>query len=197
LEESKKIVEDILAEAERRAGEIIGSAKREADSIVQAAQISGREEKENLLSVAKVKAQQRFKEKMMAAKLESKRHFLLKREELLQRVFDEVRKRLEEFAESGDYASWMEKELEAAVAELDTRELEVEVRKEDLKLLEKLRQSFKKKGVEIKIGSPIVCLGGFRAKTLDGKMAIDLTFERKLERLGDEAKTRIARVLFE
>jgi V/A-type H+-transporting ATPase subunit E len=197
LEESKRIIEDILVEAEKKARGILESAKKEAEGILQAAEISGREEKENILSAAKVEAQQRFKEKVMAARLENRHRFLLRREELLQRVFQEVKGKLEEFSKSKDYANWMEKELEKVIKELGGYEFEIEARKEDFKLLERIRENFRKKGIEIRIGSPIVCIGGFRVKTSDGRMVVDSTFERKLERVGEEARVRVAKVLFE
>lgn len=195
MEESKRITEDILAEAQKKAKEILDAAKKEAESILQAAEISGREEKENLVSAGKAKGQRLFREKVMAARLESRRQLLLRREELLLSVFQEAKKELEKFVASKNYVNWMEKELEKAGEELG-KQLEVEVRKEDMRILEELRKTLEKKGIEVRIGSAINCLGGFRARTPDGKMMMDCTFERKLERVGEEARLRIAKVLF-
>jgi len=195
LEESKRIVEVILAEAERKAGEILESARREAESLLQGARISGAEEKENILRQGRIKAQELFRERLMAARLENRRRFLLKREELLLRVWEEVRRRLKDFAGSREYADWMERELERAGAELGA-ELEVEVREEDLGLLERLRENLRRKGLKIRVGAPTHCSGGFRARTPDGKLLVDQTFERRLERLGEETRAKIAKAMF-
>ena len=188
-------MEVILAEAERKAEEILESARKEEESLLQGAKISGREEKENILSQGRARAQEVFRERLMAARLESRRRLLLKREEILLQVWEEARRRLKDFAGSKEYADWMERELERAGAELGA-ELEVEVREEDLRLLERLRENLRRKGLKIRAGSPIRCMGGFRARTPDGKLLVDQTFERRLERLGEETRAKIARILF-
>lgn len=195
MEGSKRIVEDILAEARKREREILESAEKETQTILQAAEISGREEGENLLKQGRKRAEEVYREGVMAGRLESRRHVLERRERLLREVFQEARKKLQEFTASKGYAEWMQERIEEAASVLG-RELLIEAREEDLGLLDRLRPRLRERGVEIKVGSPIRCLGGFRASSPDRRMQLDQTLDGRLERLGEEARIKVARVLF-
>jgi len=195
LEGTKRIVEDILLEARRKEREIIESAQKEAQTMLQAAEISGREERENLLAGGRKRGQELYRERVMAARLEARKHVLERRERQLQGVFEEARRRLQEFSASKEYAEWMGKKIEEVAGTLGS-EIVIEAREEDLKLLERLRPRLRERGIEVKIGPPLKCLGGFRASTPDGRLQLDQTLDGRLERLGEETRIRVARVLF-
>lgn len=195
MERTKVIVEDILLEAKKKAQEIVERARKEADVILQSAEVSGREEAEAKIRETKQRAEQLRRERLMREKLETRKKVLEKRENILNSILEEAKKELMEFSRSKQYQKWIEKEIEAVAEELGG-EFVVDVREEDRGLLERLLPKLRGRGMSVQLGSTIRCLGGFVARTKDGREMIDCTFDARISRAWDDLRIKVAQILF-
>ena len=188
-EDSEVEAQEILRDAQAKADEIIAQAKAEAKSVEDEIIQKGRHDAELI--------NQRI---IANAKLRAKKHGLDVKEKIIQNAFDEAEKRLEKITLSKEYQNILKSIIAEGVESIGGDDVEVVVRKEDVKLVNKafLKELRKKLGVNITLSEDsIKSLGGAIIRTRDGTIVVNNTFETRMRRMRDELRSKVAKILFE
>jgi len=194
----EKIKERILADAEQKAAEIIADAKKQAEEIISKAKAEAVRRSEEIHKQSENEANQRKRIVNSMTELEIRKNVLATKQEVIEKVFDEVLNRLN--ALKG-------KELEEILfpmlmASVESGDEEVIVSEQDMskissEFIEKVNAALKKKGKkgELKLTSgKIHSTGGF---ILKGKgVEINNSFEALLRMKRDEIESIVAESLF-
>ncbi|MEG2750519.1 MAG: V-type ATP synthase subunit E family protein [Anaerorhabdus sp.] len=109
-------------------------------------------------------------------KLKTKRDLLQLRQQVVDKLFDEVKSKLEAFVSSKDYKSFLEKKLNK-IENINESGI-FEVRSQDVVLMEVL---LKEKGCTCKVQETFIQLGGFRYVDLEHGFEIDNTLDFSLQ----------------
>ncbi|MDP6459488.1 MAG: V-type ATP synthase subunit E family protein [Candidatus Hydrothermarchaeota archaeon] len=188
-EDSEVEAQEILRDFQAKADEIIAKTKAQAKSIEDEIIQKGRHDAELI--------NQRI---IANAKLQAKKHGLDVKEEIIQNAFDEAEKRLEKITLSKEYQNILKSIIAEGVESIGGDDVEVVVRKEDVKLVNKafLKELRKKLGVNITLSEDsIKSLGGAIIRTRDGTIVVNNTFETRMRRMRDELRSKVAKILFE
>lgn len=196
------IAEDILKEAKEKAARIIRNAKKEAQTLLDAAHFGAREEDEREVQEAKVHGKNIYEEVLAGGRMKARREILQKREELINDVFKKADESLRKYASSEKYEGDLPRIAVSACRKLGSDKIVIQANRRDLKLLEKnkdqiARELSGEKGVSISFGTPIQTIGGVKVSALDEKIEIDETFENKTRRVFETLRVKVAKVLFE
>lgn len=129
---------------------------------------------------------------------------LSKKEQIINNVLDEVKRRLKILTQSKEYISILEKLILEAGIILGGGELEVQLNAHDSKLplnFDRIAAEVSKKtGVETKLKlseEKIEAIGGAIVKANNGKIIMDNTFDDIINRQERIFRLKIAKVLFE
>jgi V/A-type H+-transporting ATPase subunit E len=196
------IAEDILKEAKEKTAKIIRDAKKEAQTLLDAAHFSAREEEEREVREARVHGKNIYEEVLAGGRMKAKREILQKREELINDVFKKAEESLRRYASSEKYEKDLPRIAVSACRKLGSDRIIIQANRRDLKLLEKNRDQIARelsgeKGVSISFGTPIQTIGGVKASAPDEKIEIDETFENRTRRAFETLRVKVAKVLFE
>lgn len=196
------IAEDILKEAKERAARIVRDAKKEAHTILDAANLSAREEEEREVKEARARGGHIHEEMLAKGRMKAKREILQKREELINEVFKKMEKSLREYASSEKYERDLLRIAVSASKKLGFDKIVIQANRRDLKLLERnkdriARELDGEKSISISFGEPIQTIGGVKVGAPDGKIEIDETFEGRMRREFETLRVKVAKVLFE
>ncbi|MFW5895097.1 MAG: V-type ATP synthase subunit E [Bacillota bacterium] len=110
---------------------------------------------------------------------ENHRKLMDKRRGLLQEVFSEAEKKIQNFVESKDYRALMKKQVQKALDFLDAEDTVFVIKEDDETLRSVLKDDFEN-AYEIETDGDIR-FGGFKAKSQQKGLETDETFTRKLE----------------
>lgn len=176
-EKLRKFIEAVNSEAEARAAEILTEAEQEKKRIISAAEEKGRREAELYLDDKKSNAGRDFIREVSRAELEMKREVLLHRDELTNKLFAAVEKRLADYRKNSAYAEKLKEMLAAAQAEGD---VEIMLAPEDMKYADSLKKTLKTDKAVFKEDKNIK-LGGLAVYFREKGIVIDNTFDRALE----------------
>jgi len=185
----EKIISHIDADAEKEISEILRKAQAEADTITKTAQEKATRE---------------------SARINVRRKRMDAQEEAIAASFEEAKKALEELAEKGQRNSFMYKDIvfrliTSASEIVAGNKLELVFNQRDSKtfnkkMLEELTTFVKNKiGREISLAlshDTIQCLGGVLVRDLDNQVEVDQTLETKLDRLKENLRVDVAKILF-
>jgi V/A-type H+-transporting ATPase subunit E len=196
------IAEDILREAREKAARIIRDAKKEAQTLLDAARFGAREEEEREVKEAKVRGKSIYEEMLAGGRMKAKREILQKREELINDVFKKAEESLRRYASSEKYEKDLPRIAVSACRKLGSDRITIQANRRDLKLLEKnkdqiARELSGEKAASISFGAPIQTIGGIKVGALEEKIEIDETFENKMRRIFETLRVKVAKVLFE
>jgi len=196
------IVEDILKEAKDKAARIIRDAKKEAQTLLDAAHFGAREEEERVLKEAKTQGKSIYEETLAGGRMKARSEILQKREELINEVFKKAGESLRKYASSEKYEGDLPRIAVSACRKLGSDKIVIQANRRDLKLLEKNRDQIARelsgeKGVNILFGAPIQTIGGVKVSAPDEKIEIDETFENRMRRVFETLRVKVAKVLFE
>lgn len=195
------IVEDILREAKEKAAKIIRDAKKEARIILDAAQLSAKENKEQEIKNAKTRGGN-IRERILAeSRMRIKKEILQKREELINETFKKAEANFRKYSLSPKYEKDMLRITISAIEKLGAREVVILANRRDLKILEKYKdqitREFGEKHVHVSFGKPIQTTGGVRVIAPDFKIEVDETFEGNMRREFETLRIKVAKILFE
>lgn len=180
-EKLQKFIAAVNGEVEMRVGEILAEAENEKKRIISAAEEKGRNEAEKYLDEKKRNSGRDFVREISRAELDAKREVLLYREELTEKLFSDVKGRIEAYRKTDAYL----KKLEEMLASSDiSGNAEIRLAPEDMKHADKLKKSVPS-SVEIKTDSNIR-LGGLSVYFRDKGIVIDKTFDLALEEQREE-----------
>ncbi|HJH62587.1 MAG TPA: V-type proton ATPase subunit E [Firmicutes bacterium] len=114
--------------------------------------------------------------------MEGKRKIYLRRKQISQEVFDQVRARIAQYTASPEYPEHLEELLAAAMRQLPgAKRVSLRLRREDLPLLERLAQSIAPVEVDCQEGS--FSLGGLALRCPELGLRVDCSFDNRLEEL--------------
>lgn len=108
-------------------------------------------------------------------KLKTKRDLLQLRQQYVDKLFDEVKAKLEAFVSSKDYKNFLEKKVNSLNETHETGLFEV--RAQDVALMKEILQA---KGINCKVQETFIQLGGFRYVDLEHGFEIDNTLDFSL-----------------
>ena len=164
-EKAKQIRKEIEHEKERRLNEIEKEREREINTL-----------KNRIIS---------------QAELESRKKKLNVREEMIERVFDNSRKKLKKMNPK-DYKEYIEESVEK-IEDLLEGKVEIHCPKESE---EEVKNIITKIDPSLKVIGDLSSIGGIKAVS-DKGASIDMTFEANLERRRKELRKEISDILFE
>ncbi|MCD7731651.1 MAG: V-type ATP synthase subunit E [Oscillospiraceae bacterium] len=165
-EEIDAKVSRLLEEAEAEKESIISAAKAESESV--SAKYAASEQKKN---------GSRYVKDISKAELEMKKDVLRRREELCDKVFDAVEKRLSDYRKTNAYADGLVKALLLMNVGSGS---EIRLAPEDMKLAEVLKRIVKAEDVTFAADSSIK-LGGFSVYSKEKHTIVDKTFDIAVE----------------
>ncbi|RMF06198.1 hypothetical protein D6764_02770 [Candidatus Woesearchaeota archaeon] len=181
-----KIKEKLLKEAEDRASAILAKAEEEAKQYEEKKQ----KEADEIIKAGEEKIElekQLLRDRMLAqARLEAKTKYLNTREEIIDSI---IEKALSGIKRDSKYQKFMKAVLSSNKGVLK-QPLKLLVNKKDAELARKLLTSLKIKGTVSE--APITA--GIMVEDAEGKR-IDESFQARLERMRDDIRIRVAKLL--
>lgn len=119
-------------------------------------------------------------ERVLHAELDSKKRVILRREEIIDEVMKEARKKLVEFAESDKYEAWLLDKIEKALFEVGKGSKTIYISSDDLKLKEKIEQIPDMARLTVEASPERDFIGGAKIFNTDRKVAVDYSFKEML-----------------
>lgn len=167
----------VLDEAEARVQEILEEARAESESI--SADADSRAEKELRDRREKLDAdcERELMHRVSTAKLTSQRDILVYREQLADKVFENVLAKLREFRESGEYKTWLLKSVSAVCEKYPGEKAVAAVSPKD----NRFKSELEALGAEIE-EDPSIMLGGAGVSLPGRGIMFDCTFDSLVER---------------
>ena len=175
------VKEEIIRTAKESSSALIAEARREASRITREADKKIGEMKEKAEEEVKKSADLIKKQLLAAGELESKKILLDAKRQLIERVFEESKSKLESLDERKREA-FIKKLLEKANNEIDVSH--VYCSKKDAKFM---------KGIEIEHTGLI---GGLIAENKENTIRVDYSFETLLESVKEKELQQISKILF-
>ncbi|AFK21932.1 V-type ATP synthase subunit E [Pyrococcus sp. ST04] len=191
------IIQEINREAEQKIKYILEEAKKEAEKIKEEARKKAESRAEWILRKAKTQAELEKQRIIANARLEVRRKKLAVQEEYITKVIEEAKRRLAEMPED-EYFETIKTLLKDAISELGEKRVRVTSNEKTLSLIASRIEEIKAEigDVAIELGNPIDTIGGVIVESEDGSIRIDNTFESRMERLENEIRAKVAKVLF-
>ncbi len=174
----EQLREEVLARARTKAEKIIEEARRQAEEIVREAQ----EEYRRRLEIARREAYQRVvseeNEKYIRKVMQLNMEVLKEKNKIIEYIEEEVRKRLIEMGPDEKLASLKTLIQDALNTGMFKGELRVKVCKKDEELA---RKALNELGLKAEIIPELDGLGGVIVENKDSTIAVDNTYETRLE----------------
>ena len=187
----------ILTEARDEAEQIKAEAKEKVDAIRKRAQAQAEEERKAILERAQEDAERLRSQAMATAQLKTRSTQLENREKLLDRVFEEVKKQLDEVKKRPDYDAIATLLLREVLTQLRVTKAEVRADESTQKALKKgaLDEISKELKGEFALGKALDEGTGIVVDAADGKIHYDNTLETRLNRLQSTLRSSVYKVL--
>ncbi len=198
----EKLKSEILADARKKAAEITQSAEEEKKRILQAAQQQADALYEKLLNEFRADAENLKKQKLARLEIDQKMELVKKKEELVQKVFNEAKERLKQSRGSDRYKKTLQELAIKGIIALEGGNVEILVSKEDMPLLDvaTIKNEIKSQhGIETNVEVKTQDfgphhLGGLIVKK--GNIWVDNTWESIIDRNLTNLRLTIAKTLF-
>ena len=205
--ELKGITGTILQEAKESAEIIINDAKQLAIKTVNKQKQMGikdaKEKRASTLKKAKNEATMERLHKIANSKITANWVVLSRKDEIINSVIDETKKRLIKFTKTKDYSLLIEKQIIEGATVLGGNTIELILNRKDSKLqldltkLSKKISSITKNNTKIKLSTEKNrSIGGIMLKTSDRKIILDYTFDDLLKQKEKMIKNEISNLLF-
>jgi vacuolar-type H+-ATPase subunit E/Vma4 len=194
-----RITRDIIEKAEKEGAETIQAAREKAEVMLNAARLSAREESEKQKDEIEVLAGHLREEILAKGRMAAKRELLEKREELIFRILERAKKESHAFTNSKKYKDVLLKIAVDACEKVGSRAVVLKANRRDLDFLKRSKREMERrlKGRRISFGRSIETIGGIRARSEDGAVEVDETFEGRLNRQLESLRIEVAKLLFE
>jgi vacuolar-type H+-ATPase subunit E/Vma4 len=195
----------VLEQAREQAAEILDRAKRVAERDL----VYARDEAEEIASQQRARvsplAEIEGRKTLVDAEMEARRSLLEKKEELVSRIFDEAKSKLEELRGTRAYMDIIGKLIEEGVASIGEGAV-IEFGEKDKSIFTPQATSVIESyitealGADFKLG--FRCIGdnissGVRITSKDGRIIVDNSFSNRLRRLGEELRGEVSEMLLE
>ncbi|MCG3215175.1 MAG: hypothetical protein KAS63_00515 [Candidatus Heimdallarchaeota archaeon] len=192
-ENTDKIIKKILAEQE----EIIANINKETEEKIK-------ESTENIISVVKKSADAEFLREKAKHDLDLRLKITKFRDELVDDFINKATEKIKTLTSSKEYITSLEKMILEAAVTLKQPKLLLYRRKEDKDIfskqfLENISTKLKNENnIDVKFdisNNFINCMGGTIAETADGKISINNTYEKRIERSLGNLKRELSLLL--
>lgn len=182
LDKVRAEVQDIIKEAEEKAQERLGKAKKQQEAKLG-------EEKNKLIEgargeVARILAQ---------ASIKARQEFLTAKTEIIDEITNRVKRELSDSSSGENSPLNLIKE---AISALNVDKARVYISPKDVAIVQKLAQKDKELAGKIVEIREFDCIGGVIVEDIDGKVRIDNTYDTRLETLLPQILPEISKELF-
>ncbi len=177
-EKLRRFKDAVFAEADEKVNKILADAQAQKDEILKKAELNAEAYKQEEIAKIDREENSRLIRGVSSAKLESQRNILTHREEVADRVFENVRRRVEQFSAGPGYTDWLKKAAAAAAGKYPDRRATVYLRGSDEKLSDEIKSAT---GFDVKT-SGAIRLGGAMIRFEGINAELDLTFDSAVER---------------
>lgn len=172
----EKFKQAVFDEADAKAAEIVNEAKAECEERIKDAK---REAEENITK-SKAEADEQFNIRMLressSGNLQSRKVVLRSREDIIDRVFDNVRAQLEDYRKTAEYEALMIKRAREAYELYPDKKGEVRISPKDSALKDKLTLDGRFTVSETRS----IITGGIMVVYAEDNLALDFTFDNEL-----------------
>ena len=207
-DESAKLLGDrVLRDAKEIAAKVLDEARKAAEAMVaertNEAKEKAHKDTRDLIDSAKETAERIRMIALDKANKEAKITALSEKEKLISRTLDLVKTKLEEFTNTREYQSYLERLISDGVKALNGGKVAVLLNKRDSGLRIDLRKTAKK--IASEVGKPttikllperIPNIGGAVIKSADGRIVVDNTVEGVIMRESGRLRLMMAHELF-
>lgn len=163
----------VFSDVESKADKIIAQAQAESDEKIRQAQAQSESCVKEKIAQADKEYAAEIVRTVSSQNLQSKRNILLSRENVIDKVFDGVKSRLEEFRKTSEYPKLLEKKIAECEKAYPDEKGKVYISYSDRELAEKLSKGGKYE-TEIK---DTIELGGIMIVFEEINLALDYTFD--------------------
>ncbi len=187
----------ILNEAQAEAAELRAEAQSKADAVRQRAQAEAERVRKEIVDRAQSEADRLRSQAISTAQLKARSTELEHREQLLEKVFETARSRIEAVPQRKDYAGIALELVREGVGQLKTSEVKVRADRLTLKLLTApvLEQLGSDLHVHLSLGEPLDRGVGVLLQAQDGHLQYDNTLETRLARLQSTLRAAVYGIL--
>ena len=178
--------EKIRAEAEEKANEIKQHARQDRDM-----------EYQKIIDAARKKSSYIKNKNIASAEAEARMTWLIRRENLINQVFDKSLELLPQVAERSDYHEIVENLIQEAVFQLNESAARIHLDKKADQLIDdaQIKKLSDESGVKIERGKILSDKNGIIATTLDGHRQFDNTLQARLHRQKSTMRMAIYKIL--
>jgi len=201
---STNLRQKIIDDAEETAKDIVKEVKKERQRLIKEDQEALQEVMVKRVKQGEEEATLLRQQQLAEGNVRAKRRILTTKEELLESVFEEAKKKLAKFTKEAKYGKILESLILNAAINLNGGKLEVAFTSEgaeggvDLKkIADEVTKKTKKTTTITVAKGKISGTGGVIVRTADGKIEVDNTFETLLNRFRRELRPTIAGILFQ
>ena len=196
----EKITTKIITDAQLKADEIIREAENEAEERRSRARERGESIKASIIEEAKKSIEAERRRRIADAMIKARTLKLEIMEREINRAFSEAEKKLNNMSES-EYKKALENIIVSSIAELGEDDVAVLLREDDMKKIDekKIKSAAEKelgKKIKIKFEKGNFTSGGAIVKSQKNAIAVNSTFEARLEFLREKLRVEVAKVLF-
>ena len=193
MQESSLILEKIREDSEKEVERIIGEAKKKSEEIIKKSEKDGKKRYEELIIQGKKNAELEKQRIIANARLQAKKLILETKESIIEKTFSLAEKKLRDMVSSDEYENILRKLIEEAISSIPDKQLQILCDERDRELLRKIIKEFPR--VELSEEN-ISTIGGIIVKSKDGRIQVDNTFETRIERMRNDLRVKVARILF-
>jgi vacuolar-type H+-ATPase subunit E/Vma4 len=188
-ENTEKLIKDILADQKKAIAEI----SKETEEKIKG--IQGK-----IVEEAKTKADSEFLREKAKKELELKLQITKYRDDLVSDLIDKAKEKISTLIGSKEYEKSLEKLVLEAALTLKQPEISILCRKEDKDIFSKqffdnVSKQITDKELKVKFNVSnnfIKTMGGVKLETVDGRISIDNTYEKRIERSLDDLKRELS-----
>ncbi len=173
----EKQVQKIRKKAEEEAEKIVAEAKERAQDILRKAREEAEKEAERIR-----------RQEISSVKLEMKRLMLGKQKEILDAVFESLKRRIQDID-----VETRRRMMTALIKSSVKPGMIIYSSRRDEDLVKSIIQELK---LDVRYGGNIECLGGIVVESSDGEVRMNLTFDELLNRLYEEKLSEVSKILF-
>jgi len=198
-----EIVNRIREEGEKERERILNEAKERAKKIIEDAKAEAERSKKRAMEEEERRAETEKRRIIQTARLEARRKKWIAQEEMIKEVMNKAVEKIKEVKEKGfgeyKYDEILRNLIKVSAMSAGGGDLEVILSEEDARFISKkdLDEISKDLGASLTLSEERVkSIGGVIVRTKDGRIAVNNTFEKRLERLSDAIRDKVAAIMF-
>ncbi len=201
---AEKITSKIMEDAKLQAQAIVAEAQKEKEAVLAQAHEEAEKKKQAILKKGEKDAEMTKNRILAEARLAAKKNSLEEREKTIAKAIQKLEEDLVKLPQKEEYKDTLLKMIITGVYSVGGGELELQLNKNDWKLiddstlwaLEKEMEDRLKKVTVLKKGESLPIIGGCVVKTADKTKVSDNSLEATFERNLDAIRAKIAEMLF-